>query len=147
MFLSSELNYGSLEQILRNVKKGTYKDPQDSATVVIFCRDIEGDIPMTISGPGVKGDLEISVTAVSENYRSAPSVSGDGVSAGYRSDICHPERKNHVFSETLQSSGTIKTGGKNGLCSGKRRNGSDRAVSETAGNIPQERRRTFVFPQ
>ena len=62
VFLSSELNYGSLEQILRNVKKGTYKDPQDSATVVIFCRDIEGDIPMTISGPGVKGDPEISVT-------------------------------------------------------------------------------------
>ncbi len=33
IFLSSEMNYGSMEQILKNIKHGTYADPQQSATV------------------------------------------------------------------------------------------------------------------
>ena len=41
VFLSSEMNYGSLEQILRNVKHGTYADPQESATVILSCESIQ----------------------------------------------------------------------------------------------------------
>lgn len=62
IFLSSEMNYGSLEQILRNVKKGSYSDPQDSATLVILCGEIRGDVPVTVKGPGVNGALTIRVS-------------------------------------------------------------------------------------
>lgn len=53
VFLSSEMNYGSMTEILKNVKKGSYTDPQDSATVFVLCQEIEGKSKMTISGPGV----------------------------------------------------------------------------------------------
>ena len=54
IFLSSEMNYGSMEQILRNVKHGTYADPQTSATVLLLCTSIEGEEAMTLRGPGIK---------------------------------------------------------------------------------------------
>lgn len=61
VFLSSEMNYGSLEQILRNVKHGTYADPQESATVILSCESIQGKESMTLMGPGIKGEKQISV--------------------------------------------------------------------------------------
>lgn len=61
IFLSSQMNYGSLEQIIKNVKKGTYADPQDSATVIILCGGINGDVPMTLKGPGIDGTLTVAV--------------------------------------------------------------------------------------
>ena len=61
IFLSSEMNYGSLEQMLKNVKKGTYADPQESATILILCRELSGDVPMTLKGPGIKGEMTVLV--------------------------------------------------------------------------------------
>ena len=56
VFLSSEMNYGSLEQILKNVRHGTYEDPQESATVILLCSQIQGEEPMCLTGPGVDGE-------------------------------------------------------------------------------------------
>lgn len=61
IFLSSEMNYGSMEEILRNVKKGTYEDPQDSATMVILCQELNGKSEMTLTGPGVDKEITLSV--------------------------------------------------------------------------------------
>lgn len=61
IFLSSQMNYGSLEEIMKNVKKGTYADPQDSATLVILCDEIEGNAGMIIKGPGVNGKMTVNV--------------------------------------------------------------------------------------
>lgn len=61
IFLSSEMNYGSLEEIMRNVKKGTYADPQESATIIILCNQMKGDVPMTLFGPGIKDKLTVKV--------------------------------------------------------------------------------------
>lgn len=61
VFLSSELNYGSMEQILKNVKYGTYADPQQSATIFLLCKSVDGEENMTISGPGIKGEKVIQV--------------------------------------------------------------------------------------
>lgn len=58
VFLSSEMNYGSMEQILKNVKHGTYEDPQESATIILLCSQIQGSEPMCLSGPGIDGKLE-----------------------------------------------------------------------------------------
>lgn len=55
IFLSSQMNYGSMEEIMKNAKKGTYKDPQDSATILILCDEIKGNAEMTLKGPGIKG--------------------------------------------------------------------------------------------
>lgn len=59
IFLSSEMNYGSLEQILIGAKKGTYEDPQESATLVILCQKLSGQTDMTMEGPGIDGTLTI----------------------------------------------------------------------------------------
>lgn len=59
IFLSSEMNYGSMEQILKAVKKGTYEDPQSSATLIILCQELSGKSEMRLTGPGV--DKEISL--------------------------------------------------------------------------------------
>lgn len=61
IFLSSEMNYGSMEQILRNVKHGTYADPQTSATVLLLCTSIEGEEAMTLRGPGIKEKKTLKV--------------------------------------------------------------------------------------
>lgn len=61
VFLSSEMNYGTLEQILKKVKKGTYVDPQQSATILFSCRQIDGSGEMTLEGPGIDGKIHISV--------------------------------------------------------------------------------------
>lgn len=61
IFLSSEMNYGSMEQILKNIRHGTYADPQESATVILLCSQIAGDEEMTLTGPGVDGELTINV--------------------------------------------------------------------------------------
>ena len=55
------MNYGSMEQILRNVKHGTYADPQTSATVLLLCTSIEGEEAMTLRGPGIKEKKTLKV--------------------------------------------------------------------------------------
>lgn len=55
IFLSSQMNYGSMEEVMKNVKKGTYKDPQNSATIIILCDEMKGDVEMNLKGPGIKG--------------------------------------------------------------------------------------------
>ncbi|RHR28059.1 phosphonate C-P lyase system protein PhnH [Clostridium sp. AF19-22AC] len=61
VFLSSEMNYGSMEQILKNVKHGTYADPQLSATIFLKCAAIEGTEEMKVQGPGIKDTLRVNV--------------------------------------------------------------------------------------
>lgn len=57
VFLSSEMNYASMKEILKNVKWGTYADPQDSATVLILCQELIGTTEMTLKGPGIDGSM------------------------------------------------------------------------------------------
>lgn len=61
VFLSSEMNYGSMTEILKNVKKGSFADPQDSATIFILCQEIEGKSEMTVKGPGIDKTKTIMV--------------------------------------------------------------------------------------
>lgn len=61
VFLSSEMNYGSLEQILKNVKHGTYEDPQESATIILLCSRISGEENLCLSGPGIDGEYTLNV--------------------------------------------------------------------------------------
>lgn len=57
IFLSSEMNYASMKEILKHVKKGTYADPHDSATILILCQELIGTTQMTLKGPGINGTL------------------------------------------------------------------------------------------
>lgn len=57
VFLSSELNYGSMEQILKNSKHGTYADPHDSVTILILCHSLDGDEDICLEGPGINKEL------------------------------------------------------------------------------------------
>ena len=50
-----------MEQILKNVKHGTYADPQESATIFLLCSAVEGEEEMTLRGPGVDGELKVKV--------------------------------------------------------------------------------------
>lgn len=61
VFLSSEMNYGSMEQILKHAKHGTYADPQLSATIFLRCASIEGTEEMTLQGPGIRDTLAVNV--------------------------------------------------------------------------------------
>ncbi|MDD3362722.1 MAG: phosphonate C-P lyase system protein PhnH, partial [Hespellia sp.] len=61
VFLSTEMNYGSMSQILKNVKQGTYADPHLSATILLLCEGVEGTEKMTLTGPGIKERLTVSV--------------------------------------------------------------------------------------
>lgn len=61
IILSSEMNYGSMEQILKNIKHGTYADPQESATIILLCSRIEGEDRLCLRGPGVDGELTTEV--------------------------------------------------------------------------------------
>ena len=61
IFLSSEMNYGSMEQILKHIKHGTYADPQQSATVFLQCTELAGRASMTLEGPGIKDRLTVHV--------------------------------------------------------------------------------------
>ncbi len=61
VFLSSEMNYGSMEQILKNVKHGTYEDPQESATIFLLCSQISGDEDMCLTGPGIDKECHLKV--------------------------------------------------------------------------------------
>lgn len=63
VFLSSEMNFGSLEQVFRHVKHGTYADPHDSATIVLFTNDMDGDEVMTLQGPGVDGERSLMIAS------------------------------------------------------------------------------------
>ena len=61
VFLSSEMNYATLREILKNVKKGSYADPQQSATIVILCQELIGTAQMTLEGPGIDGAYRTQV--------------------------------------------------------------------------------------
>lgn len=61
VFLSSEMNYGSMEQILKNVKHGTYADPQESVTLFLLCDGISGKDEMCLEGPGVDGQITLKI--------------------------------------------------------------------------------------
>ena len=67
LFLSSEMNYGSIKEIFRNVKRGTYADPQESATLLILCDQITGEQRIELTGPGIKDTLEVPVTLYIKN--------------------------------------------------------------------------------
>lgn len=62
IFLSSTLNYDTLGILFQTAKKGTLSDPHRSATFLIFCPEFEGDTPLTVSGPGIKGERELLTT-------------------------------------------------------------------------------------
>lgn len=70
VFLSSELNYASMEEIIKNVKKGTYADPQESTTIFVFCESLKGTEEMCISGPGIQGEKQIQTTCYIKNVLS-----------------------------------------------------------------------------
>ena len=76
IFLSSEMNYGSLEQILRNVKKGSYSDPQDSATLVILCGEmcIRDSPPASVEA--ILREAEPESSAASWAIRFAANLDG-----------------------------------------------------------------------
>lgn len=42
VFLSSEMNDGSLAAVFDKVKHGTYADPQCSATLLVYCESVAG---------------------------------------------------------------------------------------------------------
>lgn len=57
IFLSSEMNYGSVKEMFLNCRRGTYADPQASAVFLILCEDFAEESGMKLTGPGVKGEL------------------------------------------------------------------------------------------
>ena len=67
VFLSSELNDASMQEIIKNVKKGTYADPQESATLFLFCETLKGTEEITINGPGISGEKRIQTTSYIKN--------------------------------------------------------------------------------
>ena len=46
---------------LKNIKHGTYADPQQSATVFLQCTELAGRESMTLEGPGIKDRLTVEV--------------------------------------------------------------------------------------
>lgn len=62
VFLSSEMNDGSLAAVFEKVKHGTYADPQRSATLLVYCESVDGADEMVLSGPGVDGTLTVGVS-------------------------------------------------------------------------------------
>lgn len=56
IFLTSELNYETIRTIFEKAKKGTLADPHKSATIIISCRDFEGDEDITVASPGIKDE-------------------------------------------------------------------------------------------
>lgn len=61
--LSAQLNYDSVRTVLQSVKKGTLADPHISATVLISCAGLNGDVPLCAAGPGIKGQKTLMTTA------------------------------------------------------------------------------------
>lgn len=62
VFLSSEMNDGSLAAVFDKVKHGTYADPQCSATLLVYCESVAGTDVMVLSGPGIDGTLTVGVS-------------------------------------------------------------------------------------
>lgn len=67
LFLSSELNYASVKEIMKNAKKGTYADPHTGAVLIFFCETLDGDTDITLEGPGIDGTLTFSGTLYLKN--------------------------------------------------------------------------------
>ncbi len=59
---SSHLNYATINILLENAKQGTLADPQTSATFIIFCDTLNGDVTFTLEGPGVNGIEKVKTT-------------------------------------------------------------------------------------
>lgn len=59
IFLSSELNYGSITEMMKNCKRGTYEDPQQSALFILLCDSFNEETTMTLTGPGIDNRLTI----------------------------------------------------------------------------------------
>lgn len=62
VFLSSEMNDGSLAAVFDKVKHGTYADPQCSANLLVYCESVAGEDAMVLSGPGIDGTLTVGVS-------------------------------------------------------------------------------------
>lgn len=71
IFLSSEMNYGSIREMMKHCKKGTYADPQTSATFVILCENFDREMQVTLSGPGVKNEMTVSIRKYIRNILMA----------------------------------------------------------------------------
>lgn len=67
VFLSSELNMGTLEQAFSHAKHGSYADPHTSATVILFTPEIEGETVLTLSGPGIDSERSLFTNAYVKN--------------------------------------------------------------------------------
>lgn len=67
LFLSSELNYASVKEIMKNAKKGTYADPHTGATLIFFCQSLYGTEEMTLEGPGINGTLTLPASLYLKN--------------------------------------------------------------------------------
>lgn len=74
IFLSSEMNYGSIREMMKNCKKGTYADPQQSATFIVLCDHFNEETEVTLSGPGVKDEMTVAVRKYIRNILLARQV-------------------------------------------------------------------------
>lgn len=62
LFFSTQLNYTSIEELMKHGKHGTYEDPQNSATYFIQCENLEGDQKVCLKGPGVNGEKTVNLS-------------------------------------------------------------------------------------
>lgn len=67
IFVSSELEYEILREIIKNAKKGTYVNPHESATIFILCQSILGVENAVMEGPGIKNKLFIGLDIYVKN--------------------------------------------------------------------------------
>lgn len=67
IFITAPMNYNCAREIMLKAKKGTFKDPHTSATIVILCDEILGNKEVKLKGPGIDGVIEINTTDYIEN--------------------------------------------------------------------------------
>lgn len=62
LFLSSAMNYASVLEVMKHAKKGTYANPQESATLIFLCETLDGEKEAILEGPGIHGTLRLKTS-------------------------------------------------------------------------------------
>lgn len=67
IFITAPMNYECAKEIIFKAKKGSFKDPHESATIVILCENFSGNKNIVLKGPGIKGIKELMVNDYIKN--------------------------------------------------------------------------------
>lgn len=108
IYLTSQINYVNLYNIMQSAGKGSLSDPQCSATLIVFCDSLWGNREIRLRGPGVEGERTVFTTEYIENILRIRQAQKTEYPCGMEIILVSPKGEIMAFPRLVKAAGQDK---------------------------------------